>query len=106
MVSMADIAAPANLFYAADVGSSNAAGAPFAGWYIVPGYGNSATDVRWAQGQRHAEGRVWIFADGHAKWLKDPSYRNGDGTYKSSAQLINEYRLRGIYTDYQWDSNQ
>lgn len=87
---------PANLFYMAEVGSSSTS--QFAGWYIAPGYGNSATDTRWVNGKRHSDGRIWTFCDGHAKWFKDPDFKNGDGTYKSQAQITEEYRRKGILT--------
>jgi prepilin-type N-terminal cleavage/methylation domain-containing protein/prepilin-type processing-associated H-X9-DG protein len=105
MVSLAEINKPANVFYLADVGSNTAAnGNSFAGWYIAPGYGNSvnATD-RWARGRRHAEGRTWVFCDGHAKWYKDPPFLNPNGTAKTQAVITDEYRSMGIYTDYLWD---
>ncbi len=102
MVSQSDIVSSSNLFYLSDVGSSTAA---FAGWYIIPGYGNAATDARWRKGKRHNEGRNWIFCDGHAKWSKDPAFQNANGTYKDSATLIEEYRKRGIYTYFYTDSS-
>ncbi|MDX1934320.1 MAG: prepilin-type N-terminal cleavage/methylation domain-containing protein [Capsulimonadales bacterium] len=108
MYNFAGIARPSNVFFSADVGSSTfgaANGNTFAGWYIVPGYGNSATDSRWRQGKRHNEGRNWVFCDGHAKWYKDPAFQNADGTYKSSAALQLEYRARGIYTDPTWETD-
>lgn len=92
---------PAQLFYAADVGSavSRTNGTIFAGWYIAPGYGNDATGQgRWPKGKRHNEGRNWIFCDGHAKWLKDPSFLRADGTAKSQAEIMLEYQRRGVYT--------
>lgn len=101
MVTQADIAAPANLFYCTDVGSYPAAnGNAFAGWYIVPGYGNSADPTqRWPAGKRHADGRTWTFCDGHAKWKKDPPFVTSTGAARSD--LVTDYRHLGIYSDYQ-----
>ncbi len=94
MASLADIKSPASVFYLTDVGSSG----DFAGWYIAPGYGNSKTGKgRWEQGGRHAGGRNWIFCDGHAKWSKDPDFNTAD--------MVDAYRRRGIYTDYLTETN-
>lgn len=91
---------PANLFYAADVGTSlSSNGTLFAGWYIAPGYGNSPDGKgRWPKGKRHMEGRNWIFCDGHAKFLKDPPFLRADGSAKSIPEVIFEYQQRGVYT--------
>jgi len=106
MISQADIAAPANLFYCTDVGSYPSNGNAFAGWYIAPGYGNSADPTqRWPAGKRHADGRVWAFCDGHAKWKKDPGFLTATGTAIPQATLMNTYRSLGIYTDYQWSTD-
>ena len=99
MRPMASYAAPANLIYLADVGSSVSGGNAFAGWYIAPGYGITASGVgRWEKGQRHAGGRNWTFCDGHAKWTKDPGWRTATGTLKTEAVLREEYRTMGLYT--------
>jgi hypothetical protein len=99
MLSLSSYAAPANLHYVAEVGSSVTAGGwTFAGWYIAPGYGNSAADTRWRKGMRHSEGRNWVFVDGHAKWYKDPSFVTSTGTYKTQTAIMEEYRKNGIYT--------
>ncbi len=109
MTSLADIAAPANLFYAAEVGSYKDpnTGNAFAGWYIIPGYGNTSSPLqRWEIGERHFGGRNWQFTDGHVKYAKDPGYLNPDGTAKSSTVLVAEYRAMGIYTDPLTSTNQ
>jgi prepilin-type N-terminal cleavage/methylation domain-containing protein/prepilin-type processing-associated H-X9-DG protein len=100
MHPLADIQYPANTFYLADVGSSIAAtGTVFAGWYIAPGYGNDAAGTgRWPRGKRHAEGRNWVFCDGHAKWMKDPPFQNPNGTAKTELEIRAEYQSLGIYT--------
>jgi prepilin-type N-terminal cleavage/methylation domain-containing protein/prepilin-type processing-associated H-X9-DG protein len=97
---------PASLFYAADVGTAlSANGTLFAGWYIAPGYGNDATGQgRWPKGRRHAEGRNWIFCDGHAKFFKDPDFKRANGTAKSQDEIMREYARRGIYTFPEADS--
>ena len=97
---LADYQYPSNIFYAADVGSQVAAsGTIFAGWYIAPGYGNDATGQgRWPKGKRHQEGRNWIFCDGHAKYRKDPPFKNANGTAKSQASIMLEYQKLGIYS--------
>lgn len=106
MVSQAEIRAPANVFYLADVGSSVSGGNAFAGWYVAPGYGNTVAQTgRWPKGKRHAEGRNWMFCDGHVKWTKDPPFLNGTAA-KSQTQITNDYRMMGIYTDYEWETNQ
>jgi prepilin-type N-terminal cleavage/methylation domain-containing protein/prepilin-type processing-associated H-X9-DG protein len=103
MYNLAGIRQPASVFYSADVGSTTTAGGQFAGWYIIPGYGQStgSTVDRWDKGRRHNQGRNWVFCDGHAKWFKDPEDNN-----LTSAQLLAAYRLRGIYTDPEWETNQ
>lgn len=106
MRPIASYASPANLFYTADVGAvATANGWIFAAWYIAPGYGNGTTDTRWRKGQRHAEGRNWTFCDGHAKWLKDPAWRRADGTNRTQAEIMEEYRRRGVYTYPETDSS-
>lgn len=99
MLPMASIQYPAQTFYVTDVGSRiESNGNAFAGWYIAPGYDNSAANRRWPKGQRHQNGRNWIFADGHAKYYRDPALTNADGSRKSQAQLICDYEAMGIYT--------
>jgi len=103
MYNFAGIARPANVFFSTDVGSATASnGNTFAGWYIIPGYGQStgSTVDRWDLGRRHNQGRNWIFCDGHAKWFKDPE----DNTL-TSAQLNLAYRARGIYSDPTWETD-
>ena len=102
------IASPSNVFYSADVGSATdpATGNVFAGWYIAPGYGNNATGTgRWPRGKRHNGGRNWTFADGHAKFFRDNSFLRDNGTAKSQAEIMEEYRKRGIYTYIDTDSS-
>ena len=107
MYNLAGIHQPANVFFATDVGSYVANGNAFAGWYIIPGYGNSSDPTqRWPKGRRHAGGRNWTFCDSHVKWHKDPDFLNPDGSPKSNTQLRADYRLAGIYTDPEWDSDQ
>ncbi len=102
MVNLAEIKNPASVFYLADVGTqTESTQNEFAGWYIVPGYGNAGTGKgRWELGARHAGGRNWIFCDGHAKWYKDPDFKTAAGATKTDTVLRAEYRARGIYTDY------
>ncbi len=97
--NMSEIVSPANLFFTADVGSARlASGGTFAGWYIVPGYGNSGNGTgRWERGARHNGGRNWTFTDGHAKFQKDPAFRDANGTI-SERTLVWQYQLMGIYT--------
>lgn len=106
MRPMASYTAPANLIYLADVGSSVSGGNAFAGWYIAPGYGLTASGTgRWEKGQRHAGGRNWIFCDGHAKWTKDPGWFTSTGTLKTQAMIMEEYRLKGLYSYPETDSS-
>ena len=107
-VALTDVKRPASVYFIADVGSGTT---NFAGYYLIPGYGNSASDARWRTGKRHAEGRNWVFLDGHAKWAKDPAFQRADGTYYGSGNgvsddgLLHQYRQRGIYTDPGWDTD-
>jgi prepilin-type N-terminal cleavage/methylation domain-containing protein/prepilin-type processing-associated H-X9-DG protein len=105
-ISMSNISFPASTFYTTDVGSYVLDGLNFAGWYIIPGYGNNGDGSgRWERGQRHQDGRNWTFADGHAEYYKDLDYQNPDGTAKSSAQLTWEYQQAfNIYTYPETDS--
>ncbi|GIV18336.1 MAG: hypothetical protein KatS3mg023_0087 [Armatimonadota bacterium] len=99
MLPMSSIQFPAQTFYVTDVGSRiESNGNAFAGWYIAPGYDNSAPNRRWPKGQRHQNGRNWIFADGHAKYYRDPALTNPDGSRKSQSQLTCDYEAMGIYT--------
>ncbi len=102
-VSLASVYAPAQVFFITDVGSGtftvNGASVYFGGYYIVPGYGNGNGDNRWSLGQRHANGRVWDFLDGHAKWVKDPPFVNADGTRRSFSRIYNDYVKMGIFSD-------
>jgi prepilin-type processing-associated H-X9-DG protein len=97
-VSLAAINRPAEVFFITENGTDPVLG--YAAYYITPGYGNTAAATnRWAMGQRHGEGRVWAFVDGHAKWAKDPPYLKSPGTAKTQQELIDEYAGRGILTD-------
>lgn len=101
MHNLASINFPASTFYVTDVGSQNYGGVTgtFAGWYVAPGYGNNAAGTgRWPKGKRHAGGRNWTFADGHAKWFKDPNFLNANGSAKAQQVIMNEYQAMGIYT--------
>ena len=94
--ALAAVRVPSHVFFTTEVGS-DATG--FAGYYIVPGYGNGAGDVRWQRGARHLEGRIWTFLDGHAKWFKDPPALNPDGSPRSQSDIEADYRARGLYAD-------
>ena len=91
---------PAKVFFVTDVGSD---ATNFAAYYIVPGYGNGSNDTRWRNGARHLAGRTWTFLDGHAKWFKDPPFRDSNGFNRSQSQIEADYRARGIYTDPGWE---
>lgn len=87
--------APSKLVYLFDVGA-NAAGRGT--WYSTVGYGNSASpNAQWPSGARHQEGRVFLFADGHAKWLKDPAHAVGS-VARTQAQIIADYENRDVFT--------
>lgn len=91
------LGSPANVFFSTEWGQT--------GWYLDPGYANTG-DNRWLNSALHSGGRSWTFADGHAKFLKDPSVYQANGTSKKTeSQLILEYQLRGIYTDPNATSN-
>ena len=103
---MTTLESPANIFYSTDVGSATYNDLNFAGWYIIPGYGNNGDGSgRWEKGARHTGGRNWTFADGHAKYHKDPDYVNADGSTKSRRQLVWEYQQRGIWTYWETSSD-
>jgi prepilin-type N-terminal cleavage/methylation domain-containing protein/prepilin-type processing-associated H-X9-DG protein len=109
-MSLSEVKKPANVFFITDVGNNTG---NFAAYYIIPGYGNGASDARWRNGKRHAEGRTWVFLDGHAKWFKDPAFVRANGTYIGSGNpenptddgLMLTYRRRGIYTDPAWEND-
>lgn len=95
MRPMSFYTAPAQLVYIFDVGQ-NAANRST--WYSTVGYGNGvAANAQWPSGRRHQEGRVFVFADGHAKWLKDPPHVV-NGVARTQAQIIADYQARGVYT--------
>ncbi|MFA0783746.1 DUF1559 family PulG-like putative transporter [Fervidibacter sacchari] len=81
--SLAQVAAPAKLFFMSEIGRGDYA---YSVYYMIPGYGYPA---RWLKGRRHLDGRIWNFADGHAKWLKDL-----EGN--SAAEIQAAYRARGV----------
>jgi len=96
---LSDIVNPANVLYTSEVGSARLTnGGSFAGWYIAPGYGNSGNGTgRWERGARHTGGRNWAFADGHAKYHKDPAFRDANGTI-SQRRTMWTYQQQGLYT--------
>ena len=96
------IAVPSKVFFTTDAGSHSG---NFAGYYIVPGYGNASNDTRWVNGGRHLGGRTWSFVDGHAKWYKDPPFQRADGSYRSQPEIEADYRARGIYDDPGWQTD-
>jgi len=96
MPSMSAINFPANTFYLTDVGSTiDSTGSLFGGWYIAPGYD---TESRWIDGMRHTKGRNYTFCDGHVKFHHDEDGSDGNGGFKSEAQMIYDYQQAGIYT--------
>ena len=97
--SLTEIVNPANVLYTADVGSARLTnGGAFAGWYIAPGYGNTGNGLgRWERGARHTGGRNWTFTDGHAKYYKDPDFRDANGTIPQR-RMMWIYQQRGLYT--------
>ncbi len=99
MASNTSMARPANVFLFSDVGSATQSdGNKFAGWYIIPGYGMGTTiPNRWTAGQRHTRGRNWTFADGHAKFSRDPGFTTANGALKTAAQIQADYNSMGIF---------
>ncbi len=97
--SLVEIAEPANVWimteYATNPDNGNG------GWYTYPGYLNANATVgnrtRWRGGRRHLEGRHWLFTDGHAKWVKDPSFET-NGTATPDLTIMGAYTARQIYT--------
>jgi prepilin-type N-terminal cleavage/methylation domain-containing protein/prepilin-type processing-associated H-X9-DG protein len=97
-VTLASINKPSQVFFATEAGTDIASG--YAAYYIVPGYGNgTSSSARWPMGKRHADGRVWLFVDGHAKWAKDPAFVTPSGAAKTQAQMMDDYERMGIFTD-------
>jgi prepilin-type N-terminal cleavage/methylation domain-containing protein/prepilin-type processing-associated H-X9-DG protein len=105
--SMTEVVNPANVLFTADVGSARlASGGTFAGWYIAPGYGNSGNGLgRWERGARHTGGRNWTFTDGHAKYHRDPAFRDANGTVPQR-RMMWMYQQQGLYTFPETDNNQ
>jgi len=98
MVTLAGINKPAQVFFASETGTDPALG--YAAYYTTPGYGNGVPPTaRWPMGKRHADGRVWLFIDGHAKWTRDTPWLTAGGAAKSQLQIIDEYEAMGIFTD-------
>jgi prepilin-type N-terminal cleavage/methylation domain-containing protein/prepilin-type processing-associated H-X9-DG protein len=97
--NLSSVANPANVLFSAEVGSARlASGGTFAGWYIAPGYGNSGNGLgRWERGARHTGGRNWTFTDGHAKFVKDPAFRDSNGTIPER-RIRWTYQQMGFYT--------
>jgi prepilin-type N-terminal cleavage/methylation domain-containing protein len=87
--SLAEVVAPAKLFFMSEHGAGPgfaSVPAVYGVYYMIPGY---AYPRRWLAGRRHLDGRIWNFADGHAKWLKDL-----EGN--SAAEIAAAYRARGV----------
>lgn len=81
--SLAQVVSPAKVFFMSEIGRG---GYQYSVYYMIPGYGYP---LRWLAGRRHLDGRIWNFADGHAKWLKDL-----EGN--SAAEIAAAYRARGV----------
>ncbi len=97
MRPLSAIVSPSQVVYVADVGTSDVGtAAPWSTWYAPPGYANHRT--QWSSGGRHNGGRIWAFADGHAKWLKDPPYVNASGTKLTEDVIRADYEKRGVFT--------
>lgn len=100
MWPMAKLQCPANLFYITDVATiNNTTSTPnllTGGWYLIPGYGSVTGSDRWTAGGRHTGGRVWVFCDGHAKWMKDPKLSGSQTPDEAAAEEA--YRHVGVYT--------
>jgi prepilin-type N-terminal cleavage/methylation domain-containing protein len=88
--SIAAINSVSQMFLVGESGGKGAAATTtYAGsFYMQPGYD---INVRWANGKRHFDGRVWLFADGHAKWLID------QGGADTTAVTAN-YKNAGLYS--------
>ena len=85
--SMAQIANPAKCFLVSELGKGSY---NYSVWYMYPGYG---TPTRWEAGARHHDGRNFMFADGHVKWVKELC---APGT--ATATVVATYQSYGVYT--------
>lgn len=98
--NMGEIQEPANTWVMTEYGTNAMTGN--GGWYTTPGYLNdqvsNGNSTRWRGGRRHTEGRNWLFADGHAKSYKDPSFTTSAGADKTSTMIQGEYDARQVYT--------
>lgn len=88
--SIASVKAPSQVFLVTEFGQGAHA---YSTWYTDLGYGTSTSESpdRWEAGRRHQGGRTFVFCDGHAKYVRDPT------TVKDYAQIKNAYYSRGIF---------
>lgn len=92
-LSLASQKSPAQLFLATEAGIRTTPTTGLGVWYIQPGYGVAVADGRWANGRRHFDGRVFLFCDGHVKWVRDVGSPSDD--LNTTAAL---YKTRGVYS--------
>lgn len=93
--SLTNIASPANTFLTTEygVGDAWANGRTYSNYYCALGYGG--TD-RWRNGRRYSGGRTFSFADGHAKFQKDP-IKIEDVSANQQYVIRESYAAVGIY---------
>ena len=93
-LNIASFNSPSQLFLLVETGprTTSATAASLGTWYTEPGYGSGGSD-RWPGGKRHFDGRNFLFADGHVKWIRDL----GDTT-STTLTLLPQYKASGIFT--------
>lgn len=94
-VSLAEMAAPAKLMLISEYGKGTAAWSTtvYGTYYMIPGYNSGATG-RWTASKRHQKGRIFLFCDGHAKYI--PDFVQDTAT---DAQVQAGYRQMGVEFD-------
>lgn len=93
-LNIASFNTPSKLFLVSELGGRTTPAATSLGtFYMQPGYGNSLTDGRWSNGKRHFDGRNWLYADGHVKWLRDLG-----GPADTQATITALYTANGLFS--------
>jgi prepilin-type N-terminal cleavage/methylation domain-containing protein/prepilin-type processing-associated H-X9-DG protein len=93
-VKLAEIQNPAKCMFASEYGKGTAPWSTtvYGTYYMIPGYNATATG-RWTASKRHQKGRIFVFCDGHAKYVPDVTDAVTD------AQVQAAYQARGVEFD-------
>ncbi len=94
VVTLAEMSAPAKLMLLSEYGKGTApwSATAYGTYYMIPGYNAGATG-RWTASKRHQKGRIFLFADGHSKYMPDFTEATTD------AQVQASYRQMGVEFD-------